>query len=93
MLVGEAVKDVRLVYYELFTSYLKDRTFSLFENNFSFKTVLNNCTEIDMNRYIDLFQTYQKPRSRSKGTARQSVRPEDDQGIKETCKEIRLLQK
>lgn len=56
-MLGEAARDVRLVYYELFTSYLKGRTYSLSDNDFSFKMVLNNCTEIDMNWYIDLFQT------------------------------------
>lgn len=89
----EATRDIKLVFYKLFTSYLKRRTQSLFDIDFSFKMVLNNCTEIGMNRHIDLFQTYQKQRSRSKGTASESVRPEDDQAIKETCKEISLLQK
>lgn len=92
-LPGEATRDVKLVFYKLFTSYLNRRTHSLFDIDFSFRTVLNNCTEIGMNRYTDLFQTYQKQRSRSKGTVSESVRPEDGQAIKETCKEIRLLQK
>lgn len=59
-LVGEAKRDARVVYYKFFTSYLKGRT--LFDNDFSFKMVLNKCAETDRNRQTDLFEIHVKQR-------------------------------
>lgn len=66
-LVGEAKRDMRAVYYKFFKSYLKRRMYSLFENDFSFKMVPNECTEIDRNTQTDLFWNTSEAEERSRG--------------------------
>lgn len=75
--------DIRVVYYKFFKSYLKGRTYSLFDNDFSFKMMPNECTETDRNTQTDFFLNISETEEGSRRIASKSIRPEDDQGVKE----------